>query len=108
MSEHIIEVTDDNFQELVIKSEKPVLVDFWAPWCGPCKMIAPLLEELAANRDDIIIAKVNVDENTKTPAELGVRGIPALMIFNGGHLQGTKIGAMPKSQLESFIEQVVR
>lgn len=108
MSEHIINVTDETFQELVLKADKPVLVDFWAPWCGPCKMIAPLLEELAMNRDDIIVAKVNVDENTATPAQLGVRGIPALMIFKDGLVQGTKIGAMPKGQLDAFIAQVVR
>ena len=108
MSEHVINVTDATFKELVIDSQKPVLVDFWAPWCGPCKMIAPLLDELAASRDDIIVAKINVDENTETPASLGVRGIPALMIFKGGNLQGTKIGAIPKSQLEVFIAQSIK
>ncbi len=108
MSEHVINVTDATFKELVIESQKPVLVDFWAPWCGPCKMIAPLLDELAASRDDIIVAKINVDENAETPASLGVRGIPALMIFKGGNLQGTKIGALPKNQLEAFITQSIK
>ena len=108
MSEHIINVTDETFEELVLKADKPVLVDFWAPWCGPCKMIAPLLEELAMSQVDIIVAKVNVDENTATPAQLGVRGIPALMIFKDGQLQGTKVGAIPKSQIEAFIAQAIR
>jgi thioredoxin 1 len=108
MFKHSIEVNDNNFHELVIRSEKPVLVDFWASWCDPCKLIAPMIEELAKNRDDIVVAKVNVDKSIKTSAKLGIRGLPVLMIFSGGHLQGTRIGAIPQSQLESFVRQVVR
>jgi thioredoxin 1 len=105
MSNHIIDVTEETFDAIVLKSEKPVLVDFWAPWCAPCKMIAPLLEALALKRDDIIIAKVDIDDNREIPAQYSVRGIPTLMIFDKGHLKATKVGALTSSHLELFLAQ---
>ncbi|RME87535.1 MAG: thioredoxin [Zetaproteobacteria bacterium] len=106
-SAKIVEATDQDFQEKVIKAskEKPVLVDFWAPWCGPCRMIAPVLEELAEEMDEITIVKVNVDDSPTTPAQYGVRGIPTLMLFKDGEVQGTKVGALPKAKLEAFIRE---
>ena len=102
MSEKIVHVTDESF-ESVIKGDKPVLVDFWAEWCGPCKMIAPILDEVAEERDDVIIAKHNIDQNTETPPKFGVRGIPTLLLFKDGAVAATKVGALSKTQLVEFL-----
>ena len=105
MSNIIIKLTDSDFENQVIKSEKPILVDYWAEWCGPCKMIAPILEEVSAEMSDkIIIGKLNVDENSQTPPKYGIRGIPTLMIFKDGNAVGTHVGALSKSDLVQFIE----
>ena len=98
------QVTDASFDADVLQSSVPVLVDFWASWCGPCRMIAPILDELAADYGDkISIVKVNVDENQESPAKFGIRGIPTLLLFKNGTLMGTKVGAASKSQLAAFI-----
>ena len=105
MSESILKLTDAEFENQVIKSEKPILVDYWAEWCGPCKMIAPVLEEVASELSDkILIGKLNVDENSETPPKYGIRGIPTLMLFKNGEVVGTQVGAISKSDLISFIE----
>ena len=97
-------VTDSSFETDVIKSEKPVLVDFWAEWCGPCVQIAPALEELANEyKDSLTVVKVNIDENPETPAKYGVRGIPTLILFKDGEIAATKVGAAPKRQLSEWI-----
>jgi thioredoxin 1 len=99
-------VSDNSFETDVLKSDQPVLVDFWAEWCGPCKAIAPALDELATAYDGKLkIAKINVDENRALPARFGVRGIPTLMVFKNGQLAATKVGAMTKAQLSQFINQ---
>jgi len=101
-------ITDTSFENDVLKADKPVVVDFWAEWCGPCKMIAPALEEIAQELGDKVeIAKLNIDENPKTPAKYGVRGIPTLMIFRDGQVASTKIGALPKNQLQAWIEESI-
>ncbi|MGB4732763.1 MAG: thioredoxin [Candidatus Nanopelagicales bacterium] len=92
-------VTDVNFADEVLMSEKPVLVDFWAEWCGPCKMVAPILEEIAANNDGLVIAKMNVDENPSTPASYGITSIPTMNVYQGGEIVKTIIGAKPKAAL---------
>ncbi len=100
-----IKVTDDSFEQDVLKAEGPVLVDFWAEWCGPCKMIAPALDELAADQQGkVTIAKLNIDENPNTPTKYGVRGIPTLMLFKNGNVAATKIGALPKGALFQWVE----
>ena len=105
-SDLIKHTSDATFEADVLKSEKPVLVDYWAEWCGPCKMIAPILDEVsAAYRDKLQIAKMNVDENRDIPAKFGIRGIPTLMLFKDGQLAATKVGAMSKAQLTAFIDQ---
>lgn len=105
MSNKTLSVSDDSFKKDVLESNKPVLVDFWAPWCGPCKMVAPLLDEIAAEYGDkLVIAKMNVDDNSETPSKFAVRGIPTLMIFKNGKLEATKVGALSKSQLTAFID----
>ncbi|WP_415886186.1 thioredoxin TrxA [Neptuniibacter sp. QD37_6] len=105
MSENIVNVTDASFEEDVLKAESAVLVDYWAEWCGPCKMIAPVLEEIAKEYgDQLKICKLNIDENSETPPKFGIRGIPTLMLFKGGNVEATKVGALSKSQLSAFIE----
>jgi thioredoxin 1 len=100
--------SDAQFENDVLKSTKPVLVDFWAEWCGPCKMIAPALEEIATNMEGkVTVAKLNIDDNPKTPKQYGVRGIPTLMLFKDGQLAATKIGALPKSKLIEWVESVI-
>ena len=104
-SELIKHVSDTSFEADVLKSEQPVLVDFWAEWCGPCKAIAPSLDELAGTYDGkLTIAKVNVDDNQNIPAKYGIRGIPTLMVFKNGQLAATKVGALSKAQLAQFID----
>ena len=105
-SELIKHTTDATFEADVLKASTPVLVDYWAEWCGPCKMIAPILDEVASSYDGKLqIAKMNVDENREIPAKFGIRGIPTLMLFKDGQLAATKVGAMSKSQLTAFIDQ---
>jgi thioredoxin 1 len=104
-SELIKHVTDDSFGEDVAAADKPVLVDFWAEWCGPCKMIAPILDEAAKAYDGKVqIVKMNVDENRDIPARYGIRGIPTLMLFKDGNLAATKVGALSKAQLTAFLD----
>jgi thioredoxin 1 len=105
-NELIKTTTDATFEADVLKSDTPVLVDYWAEWCGPCKMIAPILDEVATSyKGKLQIAKMNVDENREIPAKFGIRGIPTLMLFKGGELAATKVGALSKSQLTAFIDQ---
>lgn len=106
MSENIVKVSDDSFESDVLSAKGPVLVDYWAEWCGPCKQIAPVLDELAGEYDGkLTIAKLNVDENPETPPRYGIRGIPTLMLFKDGEVAGTKVGAVSKSQLAEFVDQ---
>ncbi|GAA6134609.1 thioredoxin TrxA [Oceaniserpentilla sp. 4NH20-0058] len=108
MSENIISLTDDSFETDVLQSDTPVLVDYWAEWCGPCKMIAPVLEEIAEEyQGKLKVAKLNIDQNEATPPKFGIRGIPTLMIFKGGNIEGTKVGALSKSQLTAFIDSTI-
>ena len=103
-----IKVTDQSFQADVLDAKMPVVVDFWAEWCGPCRMIAPALEELAGEYDGkVTVAKINIDENPQVPTRYGVRGIPTLMIFNQGQVAATKVGALPKSKIKEWIESSV-
>ena len=105
MSEHILHVTDASFKAEVLDSPLPVLVDYWAEWCGPCKMIAPILDDVAKDyAGKIKVAKINIDDNQAVPGEYGIRGIPTLMIFKGGEAAATKVGALSKSQLTAFID----
>lgn len=105
MSDKIVYVTDDNFEAEVVNAEGPVLVDYWADWCGPCKMIAPILDEIADQYDaKLKVAKLNIDENPNTPPKFGIRGIPTLMLFKNGNVEATKVGAVSKSQLTAFID----
>jgi len=105
VSDKIIELSDDTFEQDVLKSDLPVLVDYWAEWCGPCKMIAPVLEEVADDYSGKLkIAKLNIDDNPDTPPAYGIRGIPTLMLFKNGEVEATKVGAVSKSQLTAFID----
>ncbi|MDQ3261764.1 MAG: thioredoxin TrxA [Burkholderiales bacterium] len=108
MSENIYKVTDDSFQADVLNSDTPVLVDYWAEWCGPCKSIAPILDEVAKEyAGKIKVAKLNIDENQDTPRKYGVRGIPTLMLFKNGSVEAQKVGALSKSQLSAFIDSSI-
>ena len=108
MSNNIINVTDSTFEQEVLSSEIPVLLDYWAEWCGPCKMIAPILNDIADEYSGKIkVAKLNIDENPGIPVKFGVRGIPTLMIFKSGSIEATKVGAMSKSQLSAFIDSTI-
>jgi thioredoxin 1 len=103
-----VKVTDDSFDSDVLKAQGPVLVDFWAEWCGPCKQIGPALEEIAGEMNGrIAIAKINIDENPGTPSRYGVRGIPTLMVFKDGKVAATKVGAMPKSKIVEWLNETV-
>jgi len=105
MSEHIVYVTDDSFADEVLKSSIPVLVDYWAEWCGPCKMIAPILDEIAREYvGRLKVDKLNIDENPATPPRYGIRGIPTLMLFKAGQVEATKVGALSKSQLIALLD----
>ena len=105
MSEHIIHLSDDSFEQKVLQSQLPVLVDYWAEWCGPCKMIAPILEDISKEyADRLVVAKLNIDDNQQTPPKYGIRGIPTLMLFKNGNVEATKVGALSKSQLMAFID----
>ncbi len=108
MSENISEVNDNDFEEAVLKSEKPALVDFWAPWCGPCKAIGPIIDDLAAEYGDSLkFVKMNVDDNPATPGNYGIRSIPTLMIFKDGKLEEQAVGMMAKPKIEELIQKVV-
>lgn len=105
MSDFIKNISDASFEQDVLNAESPVLVDYWAEWCGPCKMIAPILEEIAEQyAGKVTVCKLNIDDNRETPVKFGVRGIPTLMLFKGGNIEGTKVGALSKSQLATFLE----
>ena len=105
MSDSVLHVSDSEFNETVIKATGPVLVDYWAEWCGPCKMIAPILDEIAKDYSGkLTVVKLNIDENPETPQHYGVRGIPTLMLFKDGEVEATKVGALSKSQLAAFLD----
>lgn len=105
MSEHILHVSDGSFENEVLKSEIPTLVDFWAEWCGPCKMIAPILDDVAREyAGRVKVTKINIDDNPATPSKFGIRGIPTLLLFKGGNVEAQKVGALSKSQLTTFID----
>ena len=105
MAENILHTSDEGFDTDVLQSDKPVLVDYWAEWCGPCKMIAPILEEVASEYGEKIrVCKMNIDENQETPPRYGIRGIPTLILFKNGEVEATKVGALSKTQLQSFLD----
>ena len=104
-SEHIVHVTDETFEPQVLKSDLPVLVDYWAEWCGPCKAVAPILDEVAKEYDGKLrVAKLNVDDNIEVPKKYNIRGIPTLMLFKNGNMEAMKVGALSKSQLTAFLD----
>jgi thioredoxin 1 len=105
VSEHVVHVTDASFEQDVLKADKPVLVDYWAEWCGPCKMIAPIIDTVAEDyADRLKVVKLNIDENPQTPPRYGIRGIPTLMLFKNGDVHAQKVGALSKSQLSAFLD----
>ena len=105
MAENIVHISDDSFEEEVLQSEQPVLIDYWADWCGPCKMIAPVLDEIATEYSDRLkVVKLNIDDNPQTPPKYGIRGIPTLMVFKDGQVEATKVGAVSKAQLTAFLD----
>lgn len=108
MSDKIQQVTDETWDDEVLKSERPVLVDYWAEWCGPCKMVAPILDEIADEYSDRLkVFKMDIDSNAETPQKYGVRGIPTLMLFKAGQMEAAKMGVVPKKQLAAFLDQFV-
>jgi thioredoxin 1 len=108
VSDNLIHVSDSDFEERVLKAEGPVLVDYWAEWCGPCKMIAPIIEEIAKEyAGRLTVAKLDIDSNSQTPQQYSVRGIPTLMIFKDGNVQGTKVGAMTMGHLKAFVDETI-
>ena len=105
MAEHIVHISDESFEDEVLQSERPVLIDYWAEWCGPCKMIAPVLDEIATEYSDRLkVVKLNIDDNPQTPPKYGIRGIPTLMVFKNGQVEATKVGAVSKAQLTAFLD----
>ena len=105
MSEHIVHISDESIEEEVLQSKRPVLIDYWAEWCGPCKMIAPVLDEIATEYSDRLkVVKLNIDDNPQTPPKYGIRGIPTLMVFKNGQVEATKVGAVSKAQLIAFLD----
>ena len=105
MAEHIVHISDESFEEEVLQSERPVLIDYWAEWCGPCKMIAPVLDEIATEYSDRLkVVKLNIDDNPQTPPKYGIRGIPTLMVFKNGQVEATKVGVVSKAQLTAFLD----
>jgi len=105
MAEHIVHISDESFEKEVLQSERPVLIDYWAEWCGPCKMIAPVLDEIATEYfDRLKVVKLNIDDNPQTPPKYGIRGIPTLMVFKNGQVEATKVGAVSKAQLTAFLD----
>ena len=106
MAEQIVHISDESFEEEVLQSERPVLIDYWAEWCGPCKMIAPVLDEIANEYSDRLkVVKLNIDDNPQTPPKYGIRGIPTLMVFKNGQVEATKVGAVSKAQLTAFLDE---
>ena len=106
MAEHIIHISDESFEEEVLQSDRPVLIDYWAEWCGPCKMIAPVLDEIATEYSDRLkVVKLNIDDNPQTPPKYGIREIPTLMVFKNGQVEATKVGAVSKAQLTAFLDE---
>ena len=106
MAQNIVNVNDDSFDQDVLNSDTPVLIDYWAEWCGPCKMIAPVLEEVASEYEGrVTVAKLNIDDNPGTPKKYGIRSIPTLMLFKGGQVEATKVGAVSKAQLTAFLDE---
>ena len=105
MAEHIVHISDESFEEEVLQSEQPVLIDYWAEWCGPCKTIAPVLDEIATEYSDRLkVVKLNIDDNPQTPPKYGIRGIPTLMVFKNGQVEATKVGSVSKAQLTAFLD----
>ena len=106
MAEHIVHISDESFEEEVLQSEQPVLIDYWAEWCGPCKIIGPVLDEVATEYSGRLkVVKLNIDDNPQTPPKYGIRGIPTLMVFKNGQVEATKVGAVSKAQLTAFLDE---
>ena len=108
MTEHIAHISDESFEEEVLQSEQPVLIDYWAEWCGPCKIIGPVLDEIATEYSNRLkVVKLNIDDNPQTPPKYGIRGIPTLMVFKNGQVEATKVGAVSKAQLTAFLDDSI-